>query len=718
MRAFSFLFLLFSSFSLLAIDEVSIDINSLLPADELDLGNKHWHINNISAVIKNPLAVNQSLVITLSQISYKKKLLSDVNFKLECFKFNITPDNIHCDSGKLFLDSLDLANKNIKLLSNLSFNYIFLKKKFSLTLTNFKVAGATGHVKLYYHKKNWNIISKLKSIDILQLKKYLNFFLIQNKYLDNITGHTDINIEARGNLLDILSLNIFSKVKQLNINWPESATNPETLAENLEFDISLRLQKKIKQNKPGYSFKTTLKNTAGAVFIDPYYVEFKGNESLNINGIAYLNEKIKVKQLNLSLGNDFRVSGDMVYLLNQNQLNHKQAVAKANFVLESKHLEQLQKNYLDNLISGTEYENLQLSGQIKFSIKKINSHISADAFLNGLTISLPPMIEVNRLSGKLYWDDASISAHAKIKQPKKSLIFWDNLKYKKVTIAKSHISFYAQNDHVTIKKPIVLPIYDGKFIMKNMRATQIFDDLIFQFDGVVEPISLDEISQQMQLSLFNGKKLKGKISALIPNTHYTKKQLRLGGKLWINIFDGNFSFDQVKISDPGTNYSQITAQVGINNVSLLPLTQTLDFGKMHGRVGGYVKNLYLVNWEPKQFDLFLGTPENDQSNHLISQRAIDNISSMGGLPGILSKGIMSIFENFGYDKLGLGCQLLNGRCKMRGVEIADKGNAYYIVKGGGIPRIDIMGYETNVDWNTLIHRLNSIQQSNQETIVE
>jgi len=79
---------------------------------------------------------------------------------------------------------------------------------------------------------------------------------------------------------------------------------------------------------------------------------------------------------------------------------------------------------------------------------------------------------------------------------------------------------------------------------------------------------------------------------------------------------------------------------------------------------------------------------------------------------------MSFFENFHYDKLGLGCQLQNGRCKMRGVEEDKSRNAYYIVKGGGIPRIDIMGYENNVDWNTLIERLRSIQQSNQEAIIE
>jgi len=78
------------------------------------------------------------------------------------------------------------------------------------------------------------------------------------------------------------------------------------------------------------------------------------------------------------------------------------------------------------------------------------------------------------------------------------------------------------------------------------------------------------------------------------------------------------------------------------------------------------------------------------------------------------------------EKTILSVSELNSQCKktlennfpLIWVEEDKSRNAYYIVKGGGIPRIDIMGYENNVDWNTLIERLQSIQQSNQEAIIE
>lgn len=47
-----------------------------------------------------------------------------------------------------------------------------------------------------------------------------------------------------------------------------------------------------------------------------------------------------------------------------------------------------------------------------------------------------------------------------------------------------------------------------------------------------------------------------------------------------------------------------------------------------------------------------------------------------------------------------------GICQMRGVEPLT--NGYYLVKGGGLPRIDVIGYNNQVDWRVLITRLQRI----------
>ncbi|NOR81198.1 MAG: C4-dicarboxylate ABC transporter, partial [Methyloprofundus sp.] len=113
----------------------------------------------------------------------------------------------------------------------------------------------------------------------------------------------------------------------------------------------------------------------------------------------------------------------------------------------------------------------------------------------------------------------------------------------------------------------------------------------------------------------------------------------------------------------------------------------------------------------------LGTPEDDDSTHRISQKAIESIASIGGggVSDLLSRSFLGIFSNFYYSKLGFGCYLHQGVCQLMGVEVVD--NGFYLVKGAGLPRIDVIGYNPELDWDILVNRLSRITTSD-EVIIE
>jgi hypothetical protein len=65
--------------------------------------------------------------------------------------------------------------------------------------------------------------------------------------------------------------------------------------------------------------------------------------------------------------------------------------------------------------------------------------------------------------------------------------------------------------------------------------------------------------------------------------------------------------------------------------------------------------------------------------------------------------VMRFFDEFRYDQIGISCQLRDGVCLMSGIEPTSTG--YYLVRGRGLPRIDIIGNAGRVDWRDLVARI-------------
>ena len=324
-------------------------------------------------------------------------------------------------------------------------------------------------------------------------------------------------------------------------------------------------------------------------------------------------------------------------------------------------------------------------------------------------------MSVDNLQGEINWNKVVQKHNAVNKSAlnnsavKKSLLNWDKAALSGLPLGKTRWLLETHHDQLSLLQETRIPVFDGALIINSLQVQDLLDDLKLTIDGIIEPVSLELLS-----SHFNWPVLDGKLGAVIPATHYSQQQLRMGGAMMLQVFDGTIIIKDLIINEPLADTAQLTANIDLNQLDLQSLTRTYDFGEIQGRVEGKVNQLQLDAWRPVAFDAYLRTPDKDKSKHRISQQAIDNLSSLGGAGAILSKTFLSVFETFGYKKLGLSCKLANGICEMDGVE--DRGGAYYIVKGGGVPRIDVLGFQRRVDWNTLLERLESIQSANQAVI--
>lgn len=309
---------------------------------------------------------------------------------------------------------------------------------------------------------------------------------------------------------------------------------------------------------------------------------------------------------------------------------------------------------------------------------------------------------LNGLSGELNWaiNDAAPSS-----------LTWREASANKIALGASQINFRTQGHDFELLAPWQQPLLDGalhveRFALRGLGSPQLAAD----FSGELQPINLQALCKALGWPEFGGT-----LGGRLPGLSIRDNVWSVAGALEAQVFDGTVQLENLRAIEPFGVLPRVTADIHLRRLDLERLTSVFSFGRITGRVDGDIEGLKLLAWKPVAFNGRLYSSANDESRRRISQRAIDNISSIGGGPsGVLAHGFLSVFEDFAYDRIGISCVLRDGRCQMDGIEPTgsnDGQTGYYLVKGRLLPRIDVVGYSHTVSWNSLLNQIKAAQAS-------
>lgn len=268
------------------------------------------------------------------------------------------------------------------------------------------------------------------------------------------------------------------------------------------------------------------------------------------------------------------------------------------------------------------------------------------------------------------------------------------------------------NRYALTAPELVLPMLDGALNFKDVSAAWLGENWFWHLRMDLKPIALRQFSEALGWPL-----MEGDISGQIPLVTYANKQLNMEGDMAFHMFDGTVGMRNLRIDDPLGVVTKLYADLHVRQLDLGELTRTYSFGAIEGKMDGDVKRLVLENWKPVSFDASLNTNEDEQVKK-ISQRAVENITALGGAgtAAALQRTFLRFFKQFNYEKIGISCKLRRDICEMGGVESTEDG--YIIVKGSGLPAVNVNGYTKYVSLSDLIARIKRITDSNSEVIVK
>lgn len=261
----------------------------------------------------------------------------------------------------------------------------------------------------------------------------------------------------------------------------------------------------------------------------------------------------------------------------------------------------------------------------------------------------------------------------------------------------------------------IVPVLDGQLVFNNLALERKEDGWHGRGELIVEPISMNLLSEALGWPTMSGI-----LSASLPALVVTPGLLSFDGTFVVSLFEGYIHANGFQLIEPFGVAPHLKTHLEARNLNLFQLTETFSFGSIKGYIDADIRDLELVDWKAQRFNAHIRSSPG-RFERRISQRAVENISSLGG-PGAslaIQRGFLGFFESFGYRAIGMSCLLENGVCHMGGIAGQDQPDGGFVmIQGGGIPALNVIGYNRQVDWNDLLERLALVIASNAPPVIE
>lgn len=451
----------------------------------------------------------------------------------------------------------------------------------------------------------------------------------------------------------------------------------------------------IAAREDGYGITATLAGKRGQALVGPVLLDFNRNPlTLEAQG------RLRGELLTLE-----RLAADAPALLALHgtatlDLGATPRLAAGRFAIDSLDFPAAYTSLMQITLAATDFGDLVTSGRASGTVELAENAVTrVDLTLGQFAAHNEREFFMRDVAGELHW------AAAPNADVSPSWLSWSSGGAYGLSGGASRVEFVTRGTGFTLVEPWHMPVFDGALDIRTLAVSDIgTPDLAVRFAADIEPISLPPLCKA-----FGWPEFSGRIGGRIPGVELRGNELTVKGDIEANAFDGTIVASKLRLVDPLGKWPRFFADVRARNLDLGLVTRAFAFGSITGRLDADILGLELFGWSPVAFDARLETASGDRSRHRISAKAVKELSNVGGGGGgvtqALQSGVLQFFDEYSYDRIGIRCRLRNDVCLMSGVEPAASG--YYIVKGRGLPRIDIIGHQGRVNWPQLVSQIAS-----------
>lgn len=666
------------SIEVLAVDDMMLKLGTTTGNDWRAEGVKvqlHW-LND------EQLSLTMSIA-ALNWVQLKQPLS---NLKLTCPRAQYNHLQIVCPQANLYLPRDLMGDAPWQI----SFTYQLLSQQINLQLEAKALAGGQVTVQANTTSSEWQAHIDIQAVNLAKLSNQFKTFIDLPAWI--VGGYLYLKVKLLSKAQQLTTA-YEGQIQDLNFSNADGDQAGENLAVQLTITTHSRSVVQTSSTTEPLRVQGQIVINSGEVYLAPWYVEVKNDPVIVVTDFTWQAARLTIHHFSYTHTQVLSLRG------------HGELTQAEHWAIETLSLRlsptvgnQLYERYLQAWLGNdSQLGQLKVDGTITAQFNQQQDTRQWRIELQHVNLEdQQQRFGLMDLNGAIQWHSYATNLPSNLS--------WNNGYFDNLPLGASQLRLRLVGGNIKLLQPWHQPLFESMLHLERFQLNNLGEEqLHWQLRGQLEPIAMRAVSMALGGPAFDGQLKINEIAA-----SYHNQQLQIDAPLHVEAFGGMITVPRFKLEKPFSDQPILQADLEINKLNLQTLTKITGFGEIQGQLSGYIQELQLVNWQPMAFNAYFATPTDNSLPRQISQQAINNLSNLGGgaAANVISKSILSIFENFYYQRLGWGCHLSKGVCQMRGVEPLNQG--YYLVKGGGLPRIDVIGYNNQVDWRILTTRLQRI----------
>ncbi len=639
-----------------------------------------WSVDELESRLVWRDAQRAALLLTATRARLPEPFGSIAGLQLDCPDALIAADEVACSRARLVFSSDRIGPQQVRT----GFSYRFSDRRLQLDLANIRLDGGRLSVHATQAAHGWDLTLQADGLQLDAVAARLAAAGILPVRIDG-TGTLSITAELQGKAARPETGRLSARLESSAFSDAEGRLAGENLELQLDADVAAAGTR--------WRVSGELSAQQGQLYIDPVFVDMAKTPVHATTRFDWHPDQRRIslhafdydQPGTVSLHADGRLDIDASSMIETLSVDVREGVFPG-----------LYDTYFQPWLINTVLADLDTEGKLSAQLYWQDRGLASVRLRpEGLTIhDREARFGFGGLEAQIDW-----AAQGPLRE---SQLAWEQGHVYRVPLGPSQLQVESAGSSVRLREPARIAVLDGELQVDEFELEYAPGTASrWHVDGLLTPVSMSDLTRALGWPEFGGR-----LSGMIPDVNYRDGDLSVGGMLLVRVFDGDITLSKLRLAQPLSVVPRLWVDARATNIDLETLTRTFSFGRIEGRLDGRVDELYMESWRPVSFDAAFATPPDDKSRHRISQKAVDNISSIGGggLSGALSRSFMRFFKDFPYDRLGLSCRLENGTCEMGGV--APAANGYYIVKSRLLPpRLDVIGYADRVDWDSLVSQL-------------